>query len=274
MEKILIVEDEAPLADVIASYVRSLGYQVSGMADSGEKALAAVREARPALALLDIQICGSMNGFGVAEVLRREHDIPSVFLTSLCDDETLEAVRQSSAYGYLSKPFRLEELRAAIQLALIRYAQETRWKQVEQSFSAAVHSTNDGVIITDLYGNVQFMNPAAERLTGWLARLAQGQKLADVFQTPKGDTSLARLWQTAFAGDSVREEIRVGRKGGVERVDVSLSRVQDAARGPQGVVLVLRDNTVHYRVQAELRQAEAQIRCLTEQLGGGTGTKS
>jgi PAS domain S-box-containing protein len=255
------------LAEVIASYVRSLGYELSGIVDSGEAALAVVALERPALALLDIQIRGSMNGFGVAEALRREHDIPSVFLTSLCDDQTLEAVRASSSYGYLSKPFRLEELRAAIQLALIRYAQETRWKQVEQSFAAAIHSTSDGVIITDTRENVQFMNPAAERLTGWLSRLAQGQKLADVFQTPKGDTSLARLWQTAFAGDAVREEIRVGRKGGVERVDASLARVQDAARGPQGVVLVLRDNTAHYQVQAELRQAQAQIRCLTDQVG-------
>jgi PAS domain S-box-containing protein len=103
-------------------------------------------------------------------------------------------------------------------------------------------------------------------MTGWIARMARGEKLAGIFQTPAGEEALTRLWRAAYAGEPVREEIQVGRRGGAERVDATLSRVQDAARGPQGVVLVLRDNTERIRTQAELRQTRAQIRSLTDQL--------
>lgn len=271
-EKILIVEDEEALSQVVASYLKKLDYRVAGVADSGEVALKLVAEVQPALALLDIQIRGAMDGFEVAEELRRRYDIPSLFLTSRSDDKTLKSVRESSSYGYLLKPFRPEELKAAIELALIRYAQEVRWKRVEQSFAAAVHSTSDGVIITDVDGLVQFMNPAAERLTGWLARLVKGEKLSGVFQVPSDRGLIDRLWRSAYAGESVRQEIQLGRKAGAECVDVSLSRVEDAARGPQGVVLVLRDHTEAVRSQAELKQARAQIRSLGEQLSTHVGS--
>ena len=69
----------------------------------------------------------------------------------------------------------------------------------------------------------------------------------------------------------MREEIQIGRKGSTQRVDVSLARVQDSARGPQGVVLVMRDNTEHFRNQEELRRSQSRIRTLTEQLHAVSG---
>lgn len=266
MKSILVVEDEQPLANLVAGYITKLNYGVAGIADSGEVALQLAAKGSISLALLDINIHGKMNGFGVAEVLRRQHDIPSIFITGQSDDETMQSVLESSAYGYLLKPFRPEELKAAIELAFIRHAQETRWKRVEQSFSAAVHSTSDGVIITNADGNVQFMNPAAERMTGWIARLVKGEKLNGVMQVTAGEAALSKLWQSAFAGDSVRAELEIGRKNDLALIEVSMSRVEDAARGPQGVVLVLRDNTQNIRNQEELRKSRLQVRNLTEKL--------
>lgn len=266
VKSILIVEDEAPLASVVAGYIRTLDYEVAGIAESGEKALELAAKSSVSLALLDININGAMNGFDVAEALRRQHDIPSIFVTGQSDEETMHSVLGSSAYGYLLKPFRPEELKGAILLAFIRHVQETRWKQVEQSFSAAVQSTSDGVIITDAEAKIQFMNPAAEWLTGWMGRLAKGQSLAEIFQVTTGDDTVKKLWQAAFAGEPMRAEIEVGPKGNTARVEVSLTRVQDAAHGPQGVVIVLRDTTQHFRDQAELRRSRTQIRNLTEQI--------
>jgi PAS domain S-box-containing protein len=268
MKAILIVEDEQPLANVIAGYVATLDYQVAGKVDSGEEALKIAAKGPISLALLDINICGKMNGFAVAEALRRQYDIPSIFLTGQSDEQTMQSVLESSAYGYLLKPFRPEELKAAIELAFIRYAQETRWKQVEQSFSAAIHSTSDGVIITDAQSHIQFMNPAAERMTGWIARLVKGEKLTSVMLVKEGEAVLAQLWKSAYDGDSTRAELEIGRKSELARLDVSLARVEDAARGPQGVVLVLRDNTQHFRDQEELRRSRSQVRNLTERLFG------
>lgn len=265
-KSVLIVEDEAPLATVVAGYIETLEYEVAGVAESGELALQLAAKKPISLALLDINIKGSMNGFGVADALRRQYDIPSIFITGQSDEDTMQSVLESSAYGYLLKPFRPEELKAAILLAFIRHAQETRWKQMEQSFSAAVQSTSDGVIITDAEARIQFMNPAAEWLTGWMGRLAKGERLSEIFQVTAGDDTVKKLWQAAFAGEPMRAEIEVGPKGNTARVEVSLTRVQDAAHGPQGVVIVLRDTTQHFRDQAELRRSRMQIRTLTEQV--------
>jgi len=255
---------------VVAGYVTTLNYEVAGTAESGEKALELAAKSSIALALVDINLKGGMDGFAVAEALRRQYDIPSIFITGQSDEETMESVLESSAYGYLLKPFRPEELKASIQLAFIRHAQETRWKQVEQSFSAAVQSTSDGVIITDADGRIQFMNPAGEWLTGWMARLAKGEKLSEIFQVTTGDDTVKKLWEAAFGGEPMRAEIEVGPKGHTARLEVSLTRVQDAAHGPRGVVLVLRDTTQHFRDQVELRRSRVQIRNLTEQIFAAT----
>jgi PAS domain S-box-containing protein len=268
MKAIVIVEDEKPLANLVAGYITSLGYEVLGVAESGEEALKLVSHRTPALALLDINICGQMDGFGVSDVLRRKYDVPSIFLTGRSDDDTIKSVFESSAYGYLLKPFRPEELKAAIELALIRHAQEMRWKQLEQSFSAAIHSTNDGVIITDSRGGIQFMNVAAERITGWLARLAKGEKLTQILQVNQDAQILSKLWQESYDGNPIRSEVMVTRRGEIARIELSMARVEDSARGPQGVVLVLRDNTQHHKDQEDLRRTKSQVRNLTARVYG------
>src|SRR5688572_23183990 len=104
-EKILIVEDESAFAQVVESYLKRLGYRVTGIADSGEEALKVVARSRPDLALMDIEIHGAMDGFDVAERFREQHDIPVIFLTGRADDQTLDRVRRSASFGYLLKPF-------------------------------------------------------------------------------------------------------------------------------------------------------------------------
>jgi DNA-binding NarL/FixJ family response regulator len=92
--------------------------------DSGEEALRNAAETQPDLALMDIDIRGKMDGFEVAELLRQRHDIPIIFLTGRADDATLERVRSSESFGCLLQPFRPEELKASIGLALIRHGRE------------------------------------------------------------------------------------------------------------------------------------------------------
>ena len=136
----MIVEDEREVAQTVERFLNRLGYSVAGMVDNGDEALAIVAKARPDLALMDIEIQGRMDGIELAGRFRKQHDIPVIFLTGRSDDETLERVRRSESFGYLLKPFRLGELKAGIELALIRHGHEAHLKQIEQSFSAAIRS--------------------------------------------------------------------------------------------------------------------------------------
>jgi len=96
---ILIVEDEAILAMEYLMLLRGLGYRAIEHAFDAKTALAAVEKCLPRVILLDIKLRGSTDGIEVAEVIRRRHDVPIVFITSYADADTLgRAWRTRPAY--------------------------------------------------------------------------------------------------------------------------------------------------------------------------------
>ncbi|HEY7630935.1 MAG TPA: response regulator transcription factor [Thermoleophilaceae bacterium] len=117
--RILVVDDEPNILDVISMALRFQGFKV-GTAENGREALAAVRSFQPHLMLLDIML-PDMEGFEVARRLGAERaGIPIVFLTAR--DTTEDKVRGLTMGGddYVTKPFSLEELVARIRAILRR----------------------------------------------------------------------------------------------------------------------------------------------------------
>jgi two-component system, NarL family, sensor histidine kinase UhpB len=265
-EKILIVEDERALSQIVESYLKRLGYQVAGIVNNAAEALRMVAKARPDLALVDIEIQGGRDGIELAEQLRKQHDIPVIFLTGRADDETMERVRRSESFGYLLKPFHLSELKAGIELAFIRFGHEAHLKQIEQSFSAAIRSTGDAIVITNQAGAVSFLNPAAERLTGWLAGKAVGQPLETMFKI-RGDSGPTKQWSRITPKvPSLHEAIMVTTAGRELPIEVTASTIHDEVRGTIGSVLVFRDITDRKRFEAQLQKSQGELRMLAGHL--------
>jgi len=133
MEKqhILIIEDNAIIALCIKKMLIDFGYEVSGIADSGEEAIRKAAEMRPALVLMDIELIGEMNGIEAAEQIRRQFDIPVIYLTAYSDDTLLQQAKTTAPYGYLIKPVQGRELRAAIEMALYKHKSEEQRRQIE-----------------------------------------------------------------------------------------------------------------------------------------------
>lgn len=136
MTQILIVEDEALIADHLAACLTAEGYAVDAILDSAEDALAHLQAARPDLALLDIQLAGSLDGVDLAMAILGGSQIPVVFLTSNTDPRTLARVQLSRPAGFIVKPFQPADLRPAIELAL--YAHKSR--QQESPSHSQTHS--------------------------------------------------------------------------------------------------------------------------------------
>jgi len=131
-ERLLIVEDEEHLAEVIGDNLELEGYQVEIIGD-GSQALASIRKAAPALVLLDVSLPG-MDGFEVCQSLRDEdNQVPILFLTARSDND--DRVRGLAMGGddYLGKPFDLRELILRV-AALLRRSQwiETRTEASEE----------------------------------------------------------------------------------------------------------------------------------------------
>jgi CheY-like chemotaxis protein len=117
---LLIVEDDFVVASSLQAELEEMGYQIIGLAPSGERALEHARMGRPDLVLMDIKLQGPSDGIETALRLRKEYDIPSVFLTAYADNGILEKAKQSEPYGYLVKPYEHRELQSTIELALYK----------------------------------------------------------------------------------------------------------------------------------------------------------
>jgi two-component system OmpR family response regulator len=124
--RVLVVDDEPSILDVVSMALRHHGYDVSTV-DTGAAALAQVRDWRPHAMVLDVML-PDMEGFEVARRLSSERaDVPILFLSAR--DNTTDKVRGLTTGGddYVTKPFSLEELIARLRNILRRSgAQEER----------------------------------------------------------------------------------------------------------------------------------------------------
>jgi PAS domain S-box-containing protein len=113
---VLIVEDEAIVAEDLSRKVTALGYRVIGIYPTGEEAIEAVQASSADLVLLDLQLSGKLDGVTTAERLRRVCEAAVVFISANSDPETVNKANATAPYGYILKPFGDRDL--AVQLAI------------------------------------------------------------------------------------------------------------------------------------------------------------
>ena len=165
--QVMIVEDERIVAEDIRRSLQKLGYGVSSIVSSGEKAIDEVKENPPDLVLMDIVLKGKMDGIEAAGQIRSHFNIPVVYLTAYLDDIVLERAKITEPFGYIIKPFNERELHINIEIALYRHKIEKELKESRKWFSTTLKNIGDAVIATDPKDHIIFMNPAARSLTGW-----------------------------------------------------------------------------------------------------------
>lgn len=186
--RILIVEDERITAEDIKGALESAGYRVPALVSSGEEAIKKAEESRPDLILMDIRLDGEMDGIEAAEIIREDYGIPVIYLTAYSDTFTVQRAKitEPSGYilkepfGFIHKPFEESELHTAIEITLYKNKIEKRLRNHEQWFRTILNNINDSVITTNSKGQIKFMNPAAEDITGHLKGDAMGKNLKDV----------------------------------------------------------------------------------------------
>lgn len=121
---VLIVEDESIVAKDIQQSLKKLGYNVVDTASTGENAIKLAEEKHPDLILMDIMLKGEMSGIDVAEYVKKNLNIPVIFLTAYADESTLNKAKMTEPYGYIIKPFKEVDLHTAIEMAVYKHEKE------------------------------------------------------------------------------------------------------------------------------------------------------
>ncbi|MDR1028982.1 MAG: response regulator transcription factor [Clostridiales Family XIII bacterium] len=120
MTKILVVEDEANIRELITYNLASEGYELI-VAEDGKQGLASAEAERPDLILLDLML-PSLDGYGVIRALRDAGDsTPVIMLTAKNDEVDKVLGLEFGADDYITKPFGVRELKARIRAVLRRY---------------------------------------------------------------------------------------------------------------------------------------------------------
>ncbi|MBT4287437.1 MAG: PAS domain-containing protein [Bacteroidetes bacterium] len=178
MEKvrILIVEDEAIIAMELESQLQSLGYEVTSIVDTGEKAIEKAEADKPDLILMDIRIKGEMDGIDTAEVIRNKFNIPVIFSTAYLDQKRIERAKITMPFGYVLKPIQERDLKVTLEMALYVTKVDTERKRVEARLKESERSKS--TLISNLQGMAYrcenaknwpflFVSEGAKNLTGY-----------------------------------------------------------------------------------------------------------
>ena len=122
MKRILIVEDEPDIQELLRAYLEDAGYQTA-VAGDGVAALALFGGQTFDLVLLDLML-PKIDGFGVCELIRQQSQVPILMLTALDGEESQLRGFGMDIDDYVTKPFSLEEVVARIRAILRRTQQQ------------------------------------------------------------------------------------------------------------------------------------------------------
>ena len=116
--RVLIVEDEAVVAEHMRTVLTRAGYLMHAPVTSAREAEESVATQLPDLALVDIVLDQGQDGISLAARLRQRYQIPVVFVSAHADRATLERAGRLQASGFVVKPFLPQQLLAAVATAL------------------------------------------------------------------------------------------------------------------------------------------------------------
>lgn len=146
-QKVLIVEDDENIAQLLKLYLEKDGFTVLTAGD-GAAGLSANKSFQPDLVLLDIML-PIMNGWAVCRSIRSESKVPIIMLTAKEETEDKVQGLELGADDYITKPFEIKELIARIHAVLRRYSGETAVKEKKLSFDKLLVNLDSYELIVD-----------------------------------------------------------------------------------------------------------------------------
>ncbi len=260
---ILVVENEVIVAHDIQNMLIGMGYNVMDVLSASEKAIQIASEKTPDLVLMDIMLEGDQSGVEAADYIYSRLNIPVVYLTAYADNITLQRAKKTAPFGYLLKPFEERELQTTIEIALYKFEMEKKLKQNERWLSTILKNVGDGIIATDKKGQVSYMNPLAESLTGNRMKNPSELTLQDIYPVKDENTGkpLHLPIDDILNGEknNLRNEVLLkASNGNTIHISQNINPIMDGNHGISGVVLTFTDITQRRKTEKALKQSWEQ----------------
>jgi PAS domain S-box-containing protein len=263
--RILIVEDEAIVAEDLSQKLERLGYEVCGAIAGGEEAIGRARALRPELVLMDIRLKGRMDGVEAAQIIRQDFDLPVIFLTAHSDPGTLQRAKLTEPFGYILKPFEELELETHIQVALYKHQADQEVRRQREWLRVTLQSIGDAVVTTDAAGKVTSLNPVAEEMTGWKIAEALNHPIEEVFNIINEKTGkpapnpVEKVLKEGKVVGLANHTALISREGKPWAIEDSAAPIKDAQGRVLGVVMVFHDVTEKRLAEEALARSKEEL---------------
>ncbi|MBN2078974.1 MAG: ATP-binding protein [Spirochaetes bacterium] len=159
-KRIYIVEDSRIVAMDLEQTLIGLGYEIAGIAGTGEEAVAGCVEASPDLVLMDVKLPGGLDGIAAAREIRARISVPVVYATAYSDRGTVEEIQKSFPFGFVVKPYREKDLLVALETAFTRFEYDRRLEESERRYKSLFEGANDIIFTLDEEWNIVTVNRA------------------------------------------------------------------------------------------------------------------
>lgn len=167
LQSIIIVEDEAIVADDLMKKVSALGYRVLATASTGEEALQLAETHRPDLVMLDLTLAGKLDGIETAKQLYTLYQIPVVYVTAHSDRETVKRANTAGHFGYVLKPFSERDLAIQLDIALYKSQTTKALRENEERWQLALAGSTDGIWDWDIINRKVFLSTRWKEVRGY-----------------------------------------------------------------------------------------------------------
>ena len=269
MHRLLIVDDEATITTQLEERLSRLGYDIVGSASSAEEALEKAREYRPDLILMDIVMPGKMDGIDAAEIITKELDIPVIFLTAYGDERYINRAKQAQALGYIIKPYQVEGLKAAIDIALYNKDLIRELKNTESRWKTFVEHSDQGIILGKATGEIFFWNRGARNIFGYEVEEAVSKPLS--FILPENnregfEKEFIQLFGVDSGSDVGKWKEKIGLRKDWSKFPLEMSITTRKDRNRAIFICIVRDITFRKRHEEGMRTSLKEKDLLLEQI--------
>ncbi|MFO7810970.1 MAG: PAS domain S-box protein, partial [Candidatus Delongbacteria bacterium] len=203
------------------------------------------------------------DGSGVSFLKNKyiSENIPVVILESFVDQETVVKLIKAGVFDYLNKSAEIfetlpEKVDKYIELSNLK--KERKRIAVQQNkLSIAINHSTESIVITDVDGIIEFVNPAFEKITGYTSKEVLGKKPSVLKSGRHEKAFYDDLWRTILSGKPWKGRmINKNKKGELYEEDASISPVFNAAGKIINFVAIKRDVSDMIRIENQLRHAQ------------------
>ncbi len=243
---LLIVDDSPVTRYKLRQFFEELDYHVEE-AGNGAEAYTLFSECKPDLVLMDLHM-PVMDGLTAYKKIKSYHfaqHTPVIIITTVDEERLIDKAFEIGVVDYITKPIHWAVLKNRVDYLLRAKQAESQLFEEKEFAQATLKSIGDAVIITSANSHIQSLNPAAEKLTGWLNEEAQNKHLNQVFKLilESSRTPVTNIIEQTLDKHqhTQQEHMLIRQDNEIIDIEETITPIHDRESNIIGFVIVFRD---------------------------------